>query len=218
MFFWISESLAAPTQYYEAPSGLKLRGGETYLEAVWPGSVLGLGPEFHLVVYWIRMTDTDAFVGTCWGNHFDFVTNLSSNEVLDRAFVRGATRAWPVFTELASETGPDGRQKRGVLIFSPDPDHGQIKGFVGTYLRGVNLDDTAGLLEGRSLETARGVVDLSAEVLTEQIKTPVWKLPEIWDAIGAQRRADVENSWISRLDTILNNPFVGVIADGLKGF
>ena len=95
MFFWISESLAAPTQYYEAPSGLKLRGGETYLEAVWPGSVLGLGPEFHLVVYWIRMTDTDAFVGTCWGNHFDFVTNLSSNEVLDRAFVRGATRAWP---------------------------------------------------------------------------------------------------------------------------
>jgi len=64
MFFWISESLAAPTQYYEAPSGLKLRGGETYLEAVWPGSVLGLGPEFHLVVYWIRMTDTDAFVGT----------------------------------------------------------------------------------------------------------------------------------------------------------
>ena len=51
MLLWVSESLAEPTEYYEAASGLKLRGGETYLEAVWPGSVLGLGPEFHLVVY-----------------------------------------------------------------------------------------------------------------------------------------------------------------------
>jgi hypothetical protein len=216
MFFWMSESLAEPTAYYEAGSGLKLRGGETYLEAVWPGSLVGLGPEYHLVLYWLRISDSQVFIGTCWGNHFDFVPTLASNEALDRAFVRGATKAWPVFAELHStEIARD--RKRGSFIFTEDPDDGQIKGFVGTYLNDVDVQDTRSLFEGRSLETARRVVDLSIDVLNEQIKTPVWTIPEVWEAMAAKQRAEVENSLISRLDKILNNPFLGAIADGLKG-
>jgi hypothetical protein len=192
VYYWITKDRDEWSEYWESPEGQRIRQTPAYIEYAMPAG----HPGMFLVTYWIALSPTSFLVANCWEHEFDFALHMMLDEKVGAGVVKSATETWPTFMALLTNVLQDNpRFSEGVLVRMNDPDDGESKWILGTYLGNFELKDPQDLFSDRSLSMANKVVQLSGAVGSEMSATPLETLPNLFINIYDEaRKQELENA------------------------
>lgn len=189
----------------QAPDQTLLVGTANYLEVQEPGSD-GVGLSFTYVNY---LEPGSFIVSACWAHEFDRFTPFLSDAKMGGYWLDAYSEPWPTFGRLLRNSS-HGRLSDGCLVNFQDPDDGEQKWHVVTYVG--NLPATTSWAEigseQRILQACQLVYIRSAELLMEMmsgrdISAGMKAKGFLKATLGAQKEA-VESSlvWLERFDRV----------------
>lgn len=184
MQFWITDAPVIRPEAERAPDGSTLRETPAYLEYGFPLEHLmpSAEPGDFVFVYWLRLSEFDFFLGTCWGHAFDVIDDLCTHPKLGAGVRTSAAEGWPAFFTWWS-SGQTGVGTTRLLRFV-DPDDANPVWMLGRVLGNVDLRTVPDLFAGRSQETLLAVIDETIQLIMEVREVNVLELPNLLERIG----------------------------------
>lgn len=190
----------------QAPDHTMLVGTANYLEVQEPSSDGGSGLSYS----YVNFLEPGSFVvSACWGHEFDRFTPFLSDPKMGGYWLEAYSEPWPTFGRLLRNSS-HGRLSDGCLVNFPDPDDGELKWHVVTYVG--NLPHTTSWAEiaeqQRIFEACQVVYTRSVELLMEMlsgrdVSVGMKAKGFLIGAFGAQKDA-VKTSlvWLEQFDRI----------------
>lgn len=195
-----------PEAIPQVPSTTLLVGTANYLEIQEPSSEGGAGLSFTYVNF---LEPGSFIVSACWAHEFDRFMPFLSDAKMGGYWLEAYSEPWPMFGRLLRNSS-HGRLSDGCLVNFQDPDDGEQKWHVVTYVG--NLPSTTSWAEiaeqPRILEACALVYMRSAELAGEmlsgrQISVGLKAKGFLKATVGAQKEAiDVSLVWLDRFERI----------------
>ena len=162
MRFWVDFE-AVPVDRYST----LLNGTPNYLEIQEPG---GEAEERGLsFTYILPLGPGDFIVASCWGHEFDKFTPFILDPKMGRDWLRAYSEPWPTYGQLVTNAS-EGRYSSGALINFENPDDGERKWFVITFVGNlVPTNEWAEVFDNPRIVAACQMVYLKSAELAQQM-------------------------------------------------
>lgn len=190
----------------QAPDTTVLVGTANYLEIQQPSSEGDTGVSFTYVNY---LEPGSFIVSSCWAHEFDRFTPYLGDPKMGGYWLEAYSEPWPTFGRLLRNSS-HGRLSDGCLVNFQDPDDGEQKWHVVTYVGNLPFTTSWAEIaeEQRILQACQLVYMRSAELAMEMLSgrdiSAATKAKGLLKAtLGAHREAiDLSLIWLERFDRI----------------